>query len=335
SQLTGWDIDIVTEQEESEHRQAEFEKRTKLFIEALNVDEVVGQLLASEGFNSVEELAAVDEKELAGIEGFDEATARELQTRTREYLDRQEAELDDKRKQLGVEDALKEIPGVTTAMLVKLGENGIKTVEDLAGCATDDLFGWSERKDGETIRYPGALDGFDLSRDETEALIMQARVKAGWIKEEDLAPPPAEEGTAEATPAPAGGHRMLGRSHDDALDAGPHKRTPGTQRFCAASGAVRSVDEMIRFVVGPDGTAVPDLKRRLPGRGIWIMATRQALRSAITRKAFARAFKRDVRLTPDLVETTERLIERAALDALAICHKAGKLPIGFANADAG
>jgi transcription termination/antitermination protein NusA len=207
SQLTGWDIDIVTEQEESEHRQAEFEKRTKLFIEALNVDEVVGQLLASEGFNSVEELAAVDEKELAGIEGFDEDTARELQTRARDYLDREEAELDDKRKQLGVEDALKEIPGVTTAMLVKLGENGIKTVEDLAGCATDDLFGWSERKDGETVRYPGALDGFDLSRDETEALIMQARIKAGWIKEEDLAPPPAEEaaeeGTVEATAASA------------------------------------------------------------------------------------------------------------------------------------
>src|SRR6266404_3452820 len=198
SQLTGWDIDIVTEQEESEHRQAEFEKRTKLFIEALNVDEVVGQLLASEGFNSVEELAVVDEKEIAGIEGFDEETARELQARAKDYLAREEAELDEKRKQLGVEDALKEIPGITTAMLVKLGENGIKTVEDLAGCATDDLFGWSERKDGETVRYPGALDGFDLSRDDTEALIMQARVKAGWIKEEDLAPPPAEEGTVEA-----------------------------------------------------------------------------------------------------------------------------------------
>src|ERR1700751_3716693 len=93
SQLTGWDIDIVTEQEESEHRQAEFEKRTKLFIEALNVDEVVGQLLASEGFNSVEELAVVDEKELAGIEGFDEETARELQARARDYLARIEGEL--------------------------------------------------------------------------------------------------------------------------------------------------------------------------------------------------------------------------------------------------
>jgi N utilization substance protein A len=204
SQLTGWDIDIVTEQEESEHRQAEFEKRTKLFIEALNVDEVVGQLLASEGFNSVEELAMVDEKEVAAIEGFDEETAGELQTRARDYLAREEAELDEKRKQLGVEDALKDIPGITTAMLVKLGENDIKTVEDLAGCATDDLFGWSERKDGETVRHPGALDGFDLSRDDAEALIMLARVKAGWIKEEDLAPPPTEEeGVVEATVTPA------------------------------------------------------------------------------------------------------------------------------------
>jgi N utilization substance protein A len=201
SQLTGWDIDIVTEQEESEHRQAEFEKRTKLFVEALNVDEMVGQLLASEGFNSVEELAMVEEKEIAGIEGFDEETAHELQTRARDFLERQETELDGKRRELGVEDALKEVPGVTTAMLVKLGENGIKSVEDLAGCATDDLFGWSERKDGETTRNPGILDGFELSRDEAEALIMQARVKAGWIREEDLNPPveplPAEDAGAE------------------------------------------------------------------------------------------------------------------------------------------
>src|SRR3979411_2372633 len=112
SQLTGWDIDIVTEQEESEHRQAEFEKRTKLFIDALNVDEMVGQLLASEGFNSVEELAVVDEKEIAGIEGFDEDTARELQSRAREYLSKEEAELDARRQELGVDEAIKELSGV-------------------------------------------------------------------------------------------------------------------------------------------------------------------------------------------------------------------------------
>ncbi len=127
---------------------------------------------------------------------------------------------------------------------------------------------------------------------------------------------------------------MLGRAHHDARDAGPRKSAPpGTERFCVATGAVKPVDEMIRFVVGPDGAAVPDLKRRLPGRGIWITATQQALRSAIARKAFARAFKRDVRVASDLVETTERLIEQAALDALAISHKAGKVAIGFAKTD--
>jgi N utilization substance protein A len=202
SQLTGWDIDIVTEQEESEHRQAEFEKRTRLFIDALNVDEVVGQLLASEGFTSVEDLVAVDEKELAGIEGFDEDTARELQARAQEYLAKEESDLDAKRTELGVADDLKEVPGITTRMLVHLGEGEIKTVEDLAGCATDDLTGWTERKDGEQVKHPGILDGFELSREEAEGLIMQARVIAGWIKAEDLAPPPpAEEAPAEVSEA--------------------------------------------------------------------------------------------------------------------------------------
>jgi N utilization substance protein A len=200
SQLTGWDIDILTEQEESENRQAEFEKRTKLFIEALNVDETMSQLLAAEGFTSVEELALVDEKEIAGIEGFDEEIAAQLQERAREFLAAHEAELDARRTELGVEDALRDVSGVTTAMMVKLGENEIKTVEDLAGCATDDLFGWSERKEGETVKHAGVLDGFELSRDDMEALIMQARVKAGWIKEEDLVQPAAEaaEPLAEA-----------------------------------------------------------------------------------------------------------------------------------------
>jgi N utilization substance protein A len=199
SQLTGWDIDILTEQEESERRHAEFESRTKIFVEALNLDEVVGQLLASEGFGSIEELALVDEKEIAGIEGFDADTARELHERAKEYLDKQEAELDAKRKEFGVEDAVKQVPGVTTKMLVAFGENGVKTVEDLAGCATDDLVGWTERKDGETKHEPGFLDGLDVSREDAEAMIMQARLKAGWVTEAELAPPPAPE--TEAAPA--------------------------------------------------------------------------------------------------------------------------------------
>jgi predicted RNA-binding protein YlxR (DUF448 family) len=121
--------------------------------------------------------------------------------------------------------------------------------------------------------------------------------------------------------------------HDE-LDAGPRKTAPGAERFCAATGTVRPVADMIRFVVAPDGSAVADLRRRLPGRGIWITATRQALRTAIARKVFGRGFKRDVRLAPDMIEATERLLEEGALKALAIAHKAGKVAIGFAKTEA-
>ncbi|CAM5772622.1 transcription termination/antitermination protein NusA [Labrys miyagiensis] len=201
SQLTGWDIDILTEAEESERRQKEFVARTQTFMEALNVDEVVGQLLASEGFRTVEEVAYVDPSDVSSIEGFDEETAAEIQNRARDYLNALEAELDAKRTALGVEDELKSVEGITTPMLVALGENDVKSVEDLAGCATDDLVGWTERKNGETTKHAGFLDGFELSRDEAEAIIMAARVKAGWIE----APAPAEEAAAEeAAPAEHG-----------------------------------------------------------------------------------------------------------------------------------
>jgi N utilization substance protein A len=204
SQLTGWDIDILTEQEESERRQADFENSTRVFMEALNVDEVVGQLLASEGFTSVEELALVDVRELAGIEGFDEETANELQNRAKEYLDAQEAELESRRKELGVEDDMKNVPGINSKMLVKLGENEVKSVEDLAGCATDDLVGWTERKEGsEPVKHAGFFDGIEVSREEAESLIMQARVKAGWITEEELAKQSAEAEAEAPEDAPA------------------------------------------------------------------------------------------------------------------------------------
>src|SRR3954468_3439668 len=204
SQLTGWDIDILTEQEESERRQADFENSTRVFMEALNVDEVVGQLLASEGFTSVEELALVDVRELAGIEGFDEETAPELQNRAKEYLEAQEAELESRRKELGVADDMKDVPGINSKILVKLGENEVKSVEDLAGCATDDLVGWTERKEGsEPVKHAGFFDGIEGSREEAESLIMQARVKAGWITEEELAKQSAEVETEASEEAPA------------------------------------------------------------------------------------------------------------------------------------
>ena len=184
SQLTGWDIDILTEAEESERRQKEFAERTTIFMEALDVDEVVGQLLASEGFRSVEELTYVDVAELASIEGFDEDTAAEIQNRATSYLAKIEAELDARRAELGVSDDLLSIPGLTVAMMVKLGENEVKTIEDLAGCATDDLLGWTERRGTETVRTPGYFDGFEVTREDAEAMVMEARRLAGWISDE-------------------------------------------------------------------------------------------------------------------------------------------------------
>jgi transcription termination/antitermination protein NusA len=194
SQLTGWDIDILTEAEESERRQKEFTERTALFMEALDVDEVVAQLLASEGFQSIEDIAYVEPAEVEAIEGFDEDTAVEIQTRAREYIERIESANDDRRKELGVSDELREIDGVTTAMMVSLGENEVKTIEDFAGCATDDLVGYTEGRGAEAVRHAGFLDGFEISRAEAEAMIMDARVKAGWIEAA------TEEAAADAEP---------------------------------------------------------------------------------------------------------------------------------------
>ncbi|KAB0682846.1 transcription termination factor NusA [Aureimonas leprariae] len=194
SQLTGWDIDILTEEEESQRRQKEFAERSELFMNALNVDEMVGQLLASEGFRTVEEVAYVEADEVAAIDGFDDDTAAEIQARARDFLDRREAEFDAQRRELGVEDELKEIEGLTTEHLVALGQESIKTVEDFAGCAADDLVGWTERKDGEVKKFEGALSKFPVSRTEAETMILKARLKAGWITEDE---PAAEEDVAE------------------------------------------------------------------------------------------------------------------------------------------
>lgn len=198
SQLTGWDIDILTEAEESERRQKEFAERTELFMNALDVDEVVGQLLASEGFRTVEELAYVDAGEVSSIEGFDEDTAAEIQARAQDYIARIESENEARRQELGVADDLKDIEGMTTAMMVALGENDVKTLEDFAGCATDDLVGWTEGRGAEATRYSGYLDGFELSRTEAEAMVMDARVKAGWVEAPVATEEEAEEAPSEA-----------------------------------------------------------------------------------------------------------------------------------------
>ena len=198
SQLTGWQIDIITESQDSERRQKEFSERTALFQEALDVDETIAQLLVTEGFATVEDLAFVEPYEISEIEGFDEDTAEELQTRAREHLDRLAAELDAKRVALGVEDGVLEVPGVTAAIAVALGEGGVKTVEDLADLATDEIRGGYEVRGGERVKVAGVLESFNLSQEDAEMLILQARVAAGWIDASELPQPEyVEEETFE------------------------------------------------------------------------------------------------------------------------------------------
>jgi N utilization substance protein A len=196
SQLSGWQIDIMTESQESERRQREFAERTALFQEALDVDEVIAQLLVTEGFATVEDVAYVENSEVASIEGFDEDTAEEIQARARDFLEKEAAEYDGKRRELGVEDGLLEIEGVTLPMAVALGEGDVKSVEDLAGLVPDDLRGWFETKGAERVREPGILESFSLDPEDAELLIMRARVVMGWVEappEPEYVEPPVEE----------------------------------------------------------------------------------------------------------------------------------------------
>ena len=186
SQLSGWAIDILTEEQESERRQIEFKERSELFMIGLDVDEMIAQLLVSEGFETMEEVGYVAIDDLTSIEGFDAETAQELQARAREYLERIAKEQDEKRRAAGVHDDVLEIEGVTLPMAVRFGENEVLSVEDVAGLVPDDLRGYTEMKNGEKVHEVGMLEEFKLSEESATSLIMRARVKAGWIDESDL-----------------------------------------------------------------------------------------------------------------------------------------------------
>ena len=218
AELQGEKIDIITEQQDSERRQQQFAERTQLFQESLDVDEVIAQLLVTEGFATVDEVAYVDPGEIAQIEGFDEDTAEEIQARARDFLEREAAEYDAKRKELGVDDALLEVEGVTLPISVALGQGGVKTVEDLAGLVPDDLRGWFESKNGERVREPGVLETFNLSPDDAEALIMRARVAMGWIEPE---PEPEPEPEGEEQPEAEGDEAAEGQTLEAATDEAP------------------------------------------------------------------------------------------------------------------
>ena len=179
SQLTGWDIDILTEAEESERRTEEFRSRSQLFIDALDIDDVIAHLLVTEGFGSLEEVAYVALEDLAGIEGFDTDVATELQARARAALERRDTEYQARYSELGVAEDLVALQGLNPGVLVTLGEKGVKTLEDFADLAGDELL---------EILAASDKGGATLDVDEANALIMAAREQLGWFAAEETAP---------------------------------------------------------------------------------------------------------------------------------------------------
>jgi N utilization substance protein A len=181
SQLTGLDIDIMTEAEESQRRQAEFAERTRLFMEALDLDETLAQLLVAEGFTNLEEVAFVDMDELLSIAGIDEDTAAELQARARDWIEAQNQKALDSARALGAEDSLITFEGLTPQMIEELAKNGIRTLEDFATCADWELAGGWTTVDGQRVKDEGLLEKFDLGLEEAQHLVMTARVLLGWV----------------------------------------------------------------------------------------------------------------------------------------------------------
>ena len=186
SQLTNLDIDIMTEAEESQRRQKEFEERTQMFMETLDLDEFFAQLLVSEGFTNLEEVAYVELDELLVIDGVDEDTANELQARARDHLDELNRKALERARELGAEDSLITFDGLTPQMVEALAEDDVKTLEDFATCADWELAGGWTTVDGERVKDDGSLEKFDVSLEEAQHLIMTARIQLGWVDPADL-----------------------------------------------------------------------------------------------------------------------------------------------------
>ena len=195
SQLTNLDIDIMTEEEESKRRQAEFEVRTKLFVDSLDLDEFFAQLLVSEGFSSLEEVAYVDVDELLVIDGVDEATAGELQARARDVIEAENTRAMARARELGVEDSLVNFEGLTPQMIEALADDGVKTLEDFATCADWELAGGWTTVDGERVKDEGVLEKFEVDLAEAQNMVMTARIMLGWVDPEEL----VEEDEAETS----------------------------------------------------------------------------------------------------------------------------------------
>jgi len=201
SQLTGLDIDILTEAEESERRQKEFAQRTQLFMDTLDLDEFFAQLLVAEGFTSLEEVAYVEQDELLSIDGVDESTADELQARARDFLEAQNKKAMERATELGIEDSLVNFEGLTPQMLEALAEDGVKNLEEFATCADWELAGGWTTIEGQRVKDDGLLEKFDVSLEEARDMVMTARVMLGWIDPEDAAADPDAEGAGDEAQA--------------------------------------------------------------------------------------------------------------------------------------
>ncbi|TWI35901.1 transcription termination factor NusA [Paracoccus sulfuroxidans] len=198
SQLTGLDIDILTEEEESKRRQVEFNARTKLFVDALDLDEFFAQLLVAEGFTNLEEVAYVDLDELLSIEGVDEGTAEELQTRAREHLEAVNRAALENARALGAEDSLIEFEGLTPQMVEALAKDGVKTLEDFATCADWELAGGWTTENGQRKKDEGLLEPYSVSLEDAQTMIMTARVMLGWVDPSELEKAAEEDADGEA-----------------------------------------------------------------------------------------------------------------------------------------
>ena len=185
SQLTDFDIDIMTEAEESDRRQTEFTERSKLFMNTLNVDEMVAQLLVSEGFSTLEEVAYVEKSEIENIEGFDESTSEELQARAQECIEENNSKAIKKARELGVDESLISFEGLSPEMICVLAEENIKNLEEFAKCADWEISGGYTTVDGKRIKDDGILERFEISLKEAKVLIMNARLKMGWVTKDD------------------------------------------------------------------------------------------------------------------------------------------------------
>ena len=314
SQLTGWDIDILTEAEESERRTEEFRSRSRIFIDALDIDDVIAHLLVTEGFASLEEVAYVALNDLAEIEGFDAEIAAELQERARNALERRDREYEERASSSGSTDDLAAFDGLTPGMLVALGEKGVKTLDDFA-----DLAGRRADRAARRLRQGrrGARSGSGQRADHGGArpLVRGRSVIAAGVGATAAGPSAAIPGCNSA--AATGGR-----------DRKPAE-CGAAQRRCIVTGEIGERSRLLRFVVGPQGELVPDVAARLPGRGLWLTPRRDIVERAVAKRLFARAARRPVTVPVGLADRIEALLAQRCIDAIGLARRAGLAVAGF------